>query len=424
MTGGPPGGPRSRCGPPAFAALALALALAPSAGFASSHVDDKIHQQQAKIHDVHAKLHEKQAQLESARARVGSIASQLADTNRNIGRVNGRLEELRGRIKSTQRKLAWNRIQLGAAKATLKRHQDALNRRLVEAYEHGDLGYVDVLLRARSFADFVERWNDIRYLVKSNQATIRARRADEAKVVAIETGLLGAATELRGQEAQVRQQRLALDSLAEQRKGLLAAADAERSSVQTQVAQLDEMSSEEEAQLEALIRQKQREAEAARAARRAAALAAQRAAQLAGGTAGPIVSEETTGAPSALMWPVSGPISSPFGYRMHPVFHRMILHAGMDIAAASGTTVAAAASGTVIIAGWGGNCGNMITLDHQGGLSTTYCHLSQIFVGTGQEVQRGQAIGAVGATGDATGPHLHFQVMQNGNPVDPMGYLH
>jgi septal ring factor EnvC (AmiA/AmiB activator) len=412
-----------RCGP-ALAALALAVALIPSAGFARSHVDDKIHQQQSKIHDVHTKLHEKQAQLESARARVGSIASQLADTNRNIGRVNGRLEELRGRIKSTQRKLAWNRIQLGAAKATLKRHQDVLNRRLVDAYEHGDLGYVDVLLRARSFADFVERWNDIRYLVKSNQATIRARRADEAKVVAIETGLLGAATELQGQEAQVRQQRLALDSLAEQRKGLLAAADAERSSVQTQVAQLDEMSAEEEAQLEALIRQKQREAEAARAAARAARAAARRAAQLAGEAPGPTVSEETTGAPSALMWPVSGPISSPFGYRMHPVFHRMILHAGMDIAAATGTTVAAAAAGTVIIAGWGGNCGNMITLDHQGGLSTTYCHLSQIFVGTGQEVQRGQAIGAVGATGDATGPHLHFQVMQNGNPVDPMGYLH
>jgi murein DD-endopeptidase MepM/ murein hydrolase activator NlpD len=411
-------GPRFRCAPPALAVLALAVALVPSASFASSRVDDKIHQQQSRIHDVHTKLHEKQAQLESARARVGSIAAQLAETNRNIGRVNGRMQELQGRIKSTQRKLAWNRIQLGAAKATLRRHQDALNRRLVDAYEHGDLGYVDVLLRARSFADFVERWNDIRYLVKSNQSTIRARRADEVKVVAIEGGLLGAATELQGQEAQARQQRLALDALADQRKGLLAAADADRSSVQTQVAQLDEMSAEEEAQLEALIRQKQAEAEAVRAARREAA---RRAAQLAG-TA--VVSEETTGAPGSLMWPVSGPITSPFGYRMHPVFHRMILHAGMDIAAATGTTVAAAAGGTVIIAGWGGNCGNMITLDHQGGLSTTYCHLSQIFVGTGQEVQRGQAIGAVGATGDATGPHLHFQVMQNGNPVDPMGYLH
>ncbi len=402
---------------PLVAALTLALSAAPLPGAAGSRVDERIHAQQAKIHDVHAKLHEKQAQLESAKQRVGSIASQLAETNRNIGAANGRLGDLAGRIRSTQRKLAWNQVQLAAAQATLRRHQDVLKRRLVDAYEHGDLGYVDVLLRARSFGDFVERWNDIRYLVKSNQTTIRARRADEAKVSAIESGLLGTRSQLEGQQAQIRQQRLALDALASQRQGLLAAAAAQRNSVQTQVAQLDEMSSQEEAQLEALIRAKQREAEAARAARREAA---RRAAQLAGIT---VVPETTTGPPGQLLWPVSGPITSPFGYRMHPVFHRMILHAGIDIAANSGTTVAAAGSGTVIIAGWGGNCGNMITLDHQGGLSTTYCHLSQIFVGNGQEVQRGQAIGAVGATGDATGPHLHFQVMQNGNPVDPMGYL-
>ncbi len=416
--------PRARRFAALTAALVVALSAAPLPGAAGSRVDDRIQQQQAKLHDVHSQRNAKQAQLESARARVGSIASQLADTNRNIGAVNGRLGELEARLRSTQRKLAWNQLQLDAAKATLRRHQDVLNRRLVDAYEHGDLGYVDVLLRARSFADFVERWNDIRYLVKSNQTTIRARRADAAKVAVIETGLLGARSELQSQTGQVRQQRLALDALAEQRKGLLAAADAQRSSVQTQVAQLDEMSAQEEAQLEALIRQKQREAEAARAAARAARAAARRAAQLAGQSTGPAaVPETTTGAPSQLMWPVSGPITSPFGYRMHPVFHRMILHAGIDIAANSGTTVAAAAAGTVIIAGWGGNCGNMITLDHQGGLSTTYCHLSQIFVGNGQEIQRGQAIGAVGATGDATGPHLHFQVMQNGNPVDPMGYL-
>ena len=123
------------------------------------------------------------------------------------------------------------------------------------------------------------------------------------------------------------------------------------------------------------------------------------------------------------MWPVSGPITSPFGYRMHPVFHRMILHAGIDIAAAPARRSPPRPPGGHHRRLGRGDCGNMITLDHQGGLSTTYCHLSQIFVGTGQEVQRGQAIGAVGSTGDATGPHLHFQVMQNGSPVDPMGYL-
>jgi murein DD-endopeptidase MepM/ murein hydrolase activator NlpD len=402
---------RLRCGPRTLATLALVVALVPSAVAGKSHIDDKIQQQKAHIHAVHEKLHEKRTQLDQVRVKVGSIQSELADTNRNIASVNGRLGELTARIVSTQHKLDWNRIQLAAAKATLRRHQDALNRRLVDAYEHGDLGYVDVLLRARSFGDFVERWNDVRYLIKANESTIRARKGDEAKVVAIQTGLLGIQSDLQSQEAQARQQRLALDGLARQRTMLLASADAERKQVQAQVNELDEMSAEAEAQLETLIRAKQEEEEQRR-------LAERRARQLAGEQLAPEV------APGQLMWPASGPITSPFGMRNNPVTHIFRLHAGIDIGVNSGTTVAAAADGRVIIAGWDdGGCGNMVVIDHGGRLATQYCHLSQIFVGVGQDVQRGQAIAASGSTGNSTGPHLHFGVRVNGRPVDPMSYL-
>ena len=241
--------------PRRLAAIAIAIALVPSAVFGKSHIDEKIQAEKSHIQGVHHKLQQKKQQLGQAKAKVGTIASQLADTNRNIASVNGRLGEIQARIVSTQRKLAWNRIQLAAAKATLKRHQDALARRLVDAYEHGDLGYIDVLLRASSFGDFVERWNDVRYLVKANEGTIRARKADQAKVLKIESGLLGVQSELNGEEAQARQQRLALDGLAAQRKELLVAADEERQHVQNEVAQLDELSAAEEAALEALIRQ-------------------------------------------------------------------------------------------------------------------------------------------------------------------------
>jgi murein DD-endopeptidase MepM/ murein hydrolase activator NlpD len=387
------------------------VALVPSAGLTKSHIESKIQQQKAHIHAVHEQLHEKRAKLDVVRAKVGSIQAELADTNRNISTVNGRLGAITERIVSTQRKLAWNRIQLTAAKATLRRHQDALNRRLVDAYEHGDLGYIDVLLRARSFGDFVERWNDVRYLIKANESTIRARKGDEAKVVAIQTGLLGIQTDLESQEAQARQQRLALDGLARQRTMLLASADAERKQVQSQVNELDEMSAEAEAQLEALIRAKQEEEEQRR-------LAERRARQLAGEELPPELK-----APGQLIWPASGPITSPFGMRNNPVTHVFVLHAGIDIGVGSGTTVAAAAEGRVIVAGWEGGCGNMVVLDHGGRLATEYCHLSQIFVGVGQDVQRGQAIAASGSTGNSTGPHLHFGVRVNGRPVDPMSYL-
>ena len=398
--------------PRRLAAFALIVALVPGAALGKTRVDDKIQAQKKHIHAVHAKLHEKRVELNGARAKVGSIQVQLADTNRNIAAVNGHLGDIQARIRSTQRKLAWNRIQLAAAQATLHRHQDVLKRRLVDAYEHGDLGYVDVLLSARSFADFVERWNDIRYLVKANEATIRARKADEAKVVAIENGLLGTQSELQSQEAQARQQRLALDGLARQRAQLLAAADAERKQVETEVNELDEETAAAEAQLEALIQQKQAEEEARRQAER-------RARMLAGEELPP-----EPGAPGQLMWPASGPITSPFGMRNNPVTHVFSLHAGIDIAVPTGTTVASAADGRVIVAGWDeGGCGNMIVIDHGGRLATQYCHLSQIFVGVGQDVQRGQAIAASGSTGHSTGPHLHFGVRINGRPVDPMSYL-
>jgi murein DD-endopeptidase MepM/ murein hydrolase activator NlpD len=377
----------------------------------TARIDAKIAAQRARLEGIHAKLHQKRVELTSAQLREQALQAQLAETNHSIGRVNAQLGGTQQSIGSTQRKLAWNQLQLRGAQATLQRHQDALDRRLVDAYERGDLGYLDVLLEARSFTDFVERWDDIRYLVKANEQTIRERRSDERQVAMIQSSLLGVQSELQSEQAQEQQQRYALDGLAQQRRNLVSAADDQRRSVQAEVAQLDDISEAEEAQLEALIREKQREAEAAYQAQRRAAL-------LSGEQLPP-----EPGAPGELMWPVSGPITSPFGYRMHPVYHRMILHAGIDIGVPTGTTVAAAAEGRVIVAGYEGDCGNMVAIDHHGGLSTMYCHLSQIFVSVGQDVQRGQAIGAAGATGDATGPHVHFQVMQDGHPVDPMSFL-
>jgi murein DD-endopeptidase MepM/ murein hydrolase activator NlpD len=379
---------------------------------ARSGVDSKIAAQQRKIHAAHLRLIEERAHLSGARTKVDSIQEQLRQTNATIAAVNGRLADVSARQESTRRKLRWTRIQLAAAQATVARHDGALRRRLVDAYEHADLGYVDVLLQARSFADFVERWNDIRFIIKANEATIRERRSAQAHVASIEGSLLGVQADLAEQERQASQQHETLVALAGERQNLLAAASSEQHAAQAQVVEYEEMSASEEAALEELIREKQAEEDARREAER-------RARQLAGEPVAPI-----SGAPGSVMWPVSGPITSGFGMRNHPVFGRFIMHAGIDIAAAQGTTIAAAAAGRVILAQDAGNCGNMITIDHGGGMATNYCHLSQIFVGVGQDVARGQAIGAVGMTGDATGPHLHFEVRINGRPVDPLGYLH
>jgi murein DD-endopeptidase MepM/ murein hydrolase activator NlpD len=128
---------------------------------------------------------------------------------------------------------------------------------------------------------------------------------------------------------------------------------------------------------------------------------------------GPVQGESSSG----FIWPVSGPVTSPFGMR----WGRM--HEGIDISVPEGTPIHAAASGRVILAAYTGGYGNYTCIDHGGGLSTCYAHQSSFAVSSGQSVQQGQVIGYSGNTGSSTGPHLHFEVRVNGAAVDPMGYL-
>lgn len=118
--------------------------------------------------------------------------------------------------------------------------------------------------------------------------------------------------------------------------------------------------------------------------------------------------------------PVDGPIVSGFGYRVHPVFRRVKFHYGVDIAAPYGTPIRAAANGVVVFAGWRRAYGNTVILDHGNGLATLYAHCSQILVSEGEVVRQGQIIARVGSTGLSTGPHLHFEVRQYGEPVNPL----
>ncbi len=121
--------------------------------------------------------------------------------------------------------------------------------------------------------------------------------------------------------------------------------------------------------------------------------------------------------------PVPGGIVSPFGMRFHPILHSSRLHAGDDMQASAGTPIHACRAGTVVIAGPQGGYGNAVVIDHGGGMATLYAHQSRIGVSVGQQVAAGAVIGYVGSTGLATGPHLHFEVRINGNPVDPTSYL-
>lgn len=142
-----------------------------------------------------------------------------------------------------------------------------------------------------------------------------------------------------------------------------------------------------------------------------------------GGALGSSLPSRFAGDPGEKVWPLWGPVTSPFGMRVHPVYGVRRMHTGVDIAAPPGTPVVAARGGLVAHAGWAGELGLAVAVDHGGGEFTVYGHLSRVLVEAGQEVSSGQAVGLVGATGTATGPHLHFAVWRDGQPLDPMGWL-
>src|SRR5699024_8847179 len=191
------------------------------------------------------------------------------------------------------------------------------------------------------------------------------------------------------------------------------------------LAQAQEVAQTEKARLEEEERKRAEEErkrqEAARQAAQESKPAATAQAASGGGSSNPPTSVSSSG----YIWPASGRISSGFGPRIHPITGEVgKMHNGLDIAAPSGTPVSSVAAGVVATAGWMGGYGNTVMISH-GSTTTLYAHLSSISVSAGQSVSRGQTIGAVGSTGNSTGPHLHFEVHPGGysNPANPRNYL-
>jgi murein DD-endopeptidase MepM/ murein hydrolase activator NlpD len=276
-----------------------------------------------------------------------------------------------------------------------------LNTRLVDIYESDDASTLDVFLGASSVQDALDKvqyLNDIgdqdrriAQQVAVAKAAIKVQRAKTKKLrgtVQSETAVISART---AQTRDVRNQ--------------LVGAKSDLSSQQQQKLQdISKLTAEQQAEageIDALTAASNSLAERIRAAQ----------ANRQGG--GPTSTPSSAG----LIWPVNGPVTSPFGWR----WGRM--HQGIDIGVGTGTPIKAAAAGTIIYCGWESGYGNLVVIDHGGNLATAYGHQSSIAVACGQQVAQGDVIGYVGCTGHCTGPHLHFEVRIDGSPVDPLGYL-
>lgn len=369
----------------------------------------------AKKRIVDGRIGALEEKIQAAREREGVLTSEIEVVTEKIDALqndvdaaSSRLDQLETVLALHQRKLdrlnALYELQTRKLVFLQRQHREAvarLSKRLVEIYTSERTSSLSVVLESGSFSDMIDQLEFINTIGRQDRKV--AGEVEDAKLQMQETRNSTRKTRRQVAEttrtvaARTAEQRAVRDRLAWSQRELATARRDKRST----------LASVREDKEEAIGHMRDLQAQSA-------ALAAKiRSAQSRSVVPAP------TGAASAagFVWPVHGILTSGFGWR----WGRM--HEGIDLAVANGTPVVAAAAGTVIVAGWMGGYGNLVVVDHGGGISTAYGHNTSVTVGVGQQVAQGQLIAYSGNTGHSTGPHVHFEVRVNGAAVDPMGYL-
>jgi murein DD-endopeptidase MepM/ murein hydrolase activator NlpD len=372
--------------------------------------DDATKKQQidSQISSLQGKLAAQKQREQALRNEVSNFTSRIRTLESRVGDVSLRLSTMEADLALHQHRLnALNELfRVQTQKFVFLKEQYAesvkvLNTRIVDIYESDETSTIDVFLGSSSLQDAVDK---VQYL---NEIGDQDRRI--AHQVAV------AKAEIKVQRAKTKKLRGTVQS----ETAVISARTAQTRFVRNElVGAKNDLSTKQQQKLQdisKLTADQQAEASEIDALQAASNSIAERirAAQ-ANRQAG---SPTSTPSSAGLIWPVNGPITSPFGWR----WGRM--HQGIDIGVGMGTPIKAAAAGTVIYCGWESGYGNLTVIDHGGNLATAYGHQSSIAFACGQQVAQGDVIGYVGCTGHCTGPHLHFEVRIDGNPVDPLGSL-
>jgi murein DD-endopeptidase MepM/ murein hydrolase activator NlpD len=364
------------------------------------------------IADLDKKIDALEQELERVERERDRAAAELAETRKELERLKAAIEQ--------------KRAQLAKAEEDLAAQQVRLNARAASIYKGGEIGYIEAILSTERLVDLVNRLDLLTMLMKQDEEVLSQIKRLKQKVTADKAALHEEENRLSEVETKQVTQTKALNALVAERAGKLDSLADARGAKQAVVKKAEQDKTSWEQQEDQLLNESNSiEAELRRLATAKPKTGSSSGSSSGGsgsGSGGGDAGTVTKGS-GQMAWPLNARLSSPFGYRIHPIFKTRKMHTGIDLAAPSGTPIRAADGGTIVFAGWRGGYGKTVIVQHGNGLATLYAHLSSIKVGSGQSVGKGDVVGLVGSTGYSTGPHLHFEVRKNGSPVNPLSYL-
>lgn len=367
--------------------------------------------------------------IDSLKGSKEDIQSEVEKLDKQLNEISGKLKELESRLSKKRQEIADTESALNKAKEQEKKQYRNMKKRIQFMYENGQTSYVEMLLSADSFTDFLNAVEYITQISQYDRKMLKEYQNMQVTIADTQKTLETDYASLQSLQAKVQEEKQAVAALESAKKGELNAVADDLTDVQS-VAKAYEAEIQAQNEVIAQIQAAQKRAAEQQAAQQQAQAAEEN--QGATDAAGENQNTAQNTTPSgngqstgSMMWPCpsSKRVTSDYGPRTSPTNGASSNHKGIDIGAAYGADIVAADGGTVLVATYSSSGGNYVIIDHGGGLCTVYMHASSLTVSAGQTVSKGQVIAKVGSTGISTGNHLHFGVTLNGVYVSPWGYV-
>lgn len=374
-----------------FLFLFLSLSFSPA-------FSDNLSDKKEELKEIKSQIKEEKEKIEEANAKEKALSEKLRKHKDLLYYAMKEVDKSSLQLKGTEKKLKSLKTELKLSEKVYTKHQCELDKRLQQIYEDMDPAYITVLTKSKSFSDFLNTFYYLQMIVQDDVSVLKQIRKEREEINKKKVSVENRYNQVLKLKKQLNDKENKLAGLVSDQEYLIVLLNDERKHHSDKVVQLEDEAQSMKQKIETIINKNSYSY-----------------------SYGNTPSYKGNGSLST--WPAAGPVTSNFGWRLHPIYGEWRFHAGVDIGADYDTPIYASGDGVVISADWLGGYGNTVMIDHGGGVVTLYGHCASLAVSYGQHISRGQLISYVGSTGNSTGPHLHFEVRQDGVSLDPCGFV-